>query len=90
MRMLYDRVLVERIEEKHNGVLIVPDVAKEKSMRGKILAVGPGKYRDGEFYPTEVEVGQVVIFNSKWDDMDGKLGNKQVIQEADIICIVEN
>ena len=50
IRPLHDRVIVKRIaeEEKTKGGIIIPDTAKEKPQEGKVIAVGPGKYEDGQ------------------------------------------
>lgn len=68
-----DYILVQRIEDAPRGTIIVPDVAKEKSIKGKVLAVGPGKYIEGVNgnqvrRPLEVKVGDTVFFNSRWND----------------------
>jgi co-chaperonin GroES (HSP10) len=49
-----DLVLIERIEKPQTGAIILPDVAKEKSILGKVLAVGPGKRVAGEWRKTGV------------------------------------
>ena len=68
-----DYVLIERLESvTHSGLIVIPDVAKERSMTGKVIAVGPGKLVEGVNggqvrKPVEVKPGDVVYFNSKWD-----------------------
>ena len=63
---LSDRVLVQReaLEKKTLGGLVLPDSASsEKSTRGTVMAVGPGKIMDnGDRRPVNVQVGQKVIF----------------------------
>src|SRR5690242_16006239 len=94
---LNDRVLVERIEDKEKiGAIFIPDIAREKSFKGKVLAVGPGKReKNGVRRPLAVSVGQTVLFNSRWDDLTSgyeKPTSHQdrlhLIQEADIIGII--
>lgn len=61
---LFDRILVERIEEetKENGI-IIPDAAKEKPQRGRVVEVGPGRQtEDGHILPMGVKVGDIVLF----------------------------
>lgn len=94
-----DFVLIERIEEPQRGVLIVPDIAKPRSIKGKVLAVGPGKRdEDGDLAPMEVKVGDIVLFNSKWSDLAGShyaedqlhIRNLHLIMEADIFARMDS
>jgi len=71
-----DLVLIERIDAPPTGVIVVPDIAQEKSILGKVLAVGPGKMIEGVNgdwvrRPPEVRVGDIVYFNSKWSEFAG-------------------
>ncbi|MBM4018230.1 MAG: co-chaperone GroES [Planctomycetes bacterium] len=64
---LADRVIVKRLEaeEKTKGGIVLPDTAKEKPKRGKVLAVGQGKRLDsGELVKPSVKTGDEVIFSS--------------------------
>ena len=58
VKPLYDRILVERIEETETtrGGIIIPDTAKEKPQEGVVLAVGPGRFEDGNRIPLDVKV----------------------------------
>lgn len=88
-----DRVLIERMEDVPRGTIFLVDA--DKSMKGTVLAVGPGKKdEDGEIQPLDVAPGDVVYFNSKWNDMgeqyqgEGPMQwprNWHLVQEADII-----
>ena len=65
LRPLGDKVIVEVIDEPQTTAsgLVLPDTAKEKSQRGKVLAVGPGKLLDsGEREDMDVNVGDTVLF----------------------------
>ncbi|GAA5513855.1 10 kDa chaperonin [Deinococcus carri] len=94
LKPLGDRVLVEIIEEteqKTAGGLYVPDTAKEKSQRGKVIAVGNGKLLDnGTRVPLDVQEGDTVYF-AKYGgtevSLDGK--NYSLLNERDILAIVE-
>lgn len=71
-----DLVLIERIDALPAGRIIVPDIAKEKSILGRVLAVGPGKLIEGVNgdwvrKTPEVKVGDIVYFNSKWSEFSG-------------------
>jgi len=65
LRPLQDRIIVKRVEEesKTAGGLFIPETAKEKPQRGKIVAVGNGKKtEDGKVLPLDVKVGDLVLF----------------------------
>jgi chaperonin GroES len=89
---LYERVVIEPIEqeEKTGGGLIIPDTAKDKPMRGKVIAVGHGyKSEDGNITPLKVKVGDIVVYG-KWGGTEVKLHNKDlvVIKESELFCII--
>jgi chaperonin GroES len=93
IRPLNDRVLVTRDEEeqKSAGGIIIPDTAKEKPQRGKIVAAGPGKMgEDGKRIPLEVKEGDRVLF-SKYAGTEIKLDGVEHVfmKEDDILSIVE-
>ena len=93
IRPLNDRVLVIREEEeqKSAGGIIIPDTAKEKPQRGKIVAAGPGKMgEDGKRIPLEVKEGDRVLF-SKYAGTEIKLDGVEHVfmKEDDILSIVE-
>ncbi|QQG38333.1 MAG: co-chaperone GroES [Candidatus Kaiserbacteria bacterium] len=91
-----DRVLVRRmdVDEKSPSGIIIPDTAqKEKSKRGVIVAVGPGKYGDeADLIPMTVKAGQKVFFNSGWDNeikMEGDESEYFLIHESDILAVIK-
>jgi chaperonin GroES len=90
-----DRVLVKREEEvvKSPAGIIIPDTAtKEKSKRGVVIAVGPGKYGDeGDLIPMSISVGAKVYFNAGWDNevkMPGDDSDYFLVHESDILAII--
>lgn len=91
-RPLHDRVLIERIEEEvTSGGIVIPDNAKEKPSRGKIIAVGNGKRQDnGDVVAMDVKVGDVVLFG-KYSGTEVKVEGKDmvVMREEDIMGVVE-
>lgn len=94
IRPLADRLVVERIEEdtKTAGGIIIPDTAKEKPQKGKVLAVGPGARDDnGKSIPLDVKVGDVVLF-TKWGGNDIKMDGKEylILKESDVIGVIED
>ncbi|MEX1326812.1 MAG: co-chaperone GroES [Desulfobacterales bacterium] len=93
IRPLNDRVLVIREEEekKSAGGIIIPDTAKEKPQRGKVIAAGPGKMgEDGKRSPLEVKVGDRILF-AKYAGTDIKLDGVEHVfmKEDDILSILE-
>ncbi len=93
VRPLADRVLVKPLEEedKTPGGIILPDTAKEKPMRGRIVAVGNGKVDDkGERIKMEVKVEDVVLYG-KYSGTEIKIDGEEflIMRESDILAIVE-
>jgi len=92
IRPLEDRVVVEPMEaeERTAGGIVLPDTAKEKPQRGKILAVGPGKLLDsGERAAMSVAVGDEVIFGKYGGseiEVDGE--EVKILRESDILAKV--
>ena len=88
---LHDKVLVKRLENqtKSEGGILIPDSAQEKQARGKIISVGPGVHRDGQFIRTCVKEGDEVIF-SRYGGMDIKVDGEElvVVSELEILGIV--
>ncbi|GIW94351.1 MAG: 10 kDa chaperonin [Pirellulaceae bacterium] len=91
---LGDRVVIERddTEERTAGGIVLPDTAKEKLNRGRVLAVGPGKLlKNGERVPLQVKVGDHVLF-SKYAGDEFKVGEDEyvLVREEDILAVVED
>lgn len=87
IKPLADRVLVEpaAAEEKTAGGIIIPDTAKEKPQRGKVVAVGNGKKDE----PMTVKVGDVVLYGKYAGTEISVEGNDYLImREADIVAIL--
>jgi len=92
LQPLGDRVIVEAIEEEEttSSGIVLPDTAKEKPQRGRVLAVGPGARNDkGEVVPLEVAEGDEVIY-SKYGGTEIKLGADEVLilRESDVLAKV--
>ena len=92
VKPLNDRVLVIRIEDeqKTKGGIIIPDTAKEKPQKGRVVAVGPGKRgEDGKRLPLDVKAGDHVIF-SKYAGTDIEINDVEhlFISESDILAVV--
>lgn len=92
LRPLDDRVVVEpqEAEERTAGGIVLPDTAKEKPQRGKVVSVGPGKLLDsGARGPLSVGVGDVVIYG-KYSGSDIEVAGKDVkiLRESEILAKV--
>jgi chaperonin GroES len=93
IRPLSDRLLVQRLEEEYKraGGIIIPDSAKEKQARGKVIAAGPGKVDDsGKRVKLQAKKGDVVLF-SQYGGTDVKLDGIDylIMREDDILGIIE-
>ncbi len=93
LKPLHDRVLVKRIEEdeKTVGGIIIPETAKEKPIKGEVVAAGPGKYEKGEKVKMSVDKGDTVLFN-KYAGTEIKIDGEDflVMREDDILAIIED
>ena len=92
LQPLGDRLIVEVLEEEETTVsgIVLPDTAKEKPQRGKVLAVGPGARDDnGEHVAMDVEEGDEIIF-SKYGGTEIKVGADDVLilRESDVLAKV--
>ena len=87
-----DRVLVELLEEEVSkvGSLYVPDTAKEKPQRGKIIAVGEGRLDGKDLIPMRVKVGDKVLFG-KYAGVELKYEDKEylILNEHDILVVID-
>ena len=92
LQPLGDRLIVEVLEEEETTTsgIVLPDTAKEKPQRGKVLAVGPGSRNDeGKIIPMEIAEGDEIIF-SKYGGTEVKLGTDDVLilRESDVLAKV--
>ncbi|HEU4717619.1 MAG TPA: co-chaperone GroES [Bacteroidia bacterium] len=87
IKPLADRVVVEAAaaEEKTAGGIIIPDTAKEKPQRGKVIAIGTGKKDE----PLTVKVGDNVLYG-KYSGTEIQIDGKDylIMRESDIFAIV--
>ena len=91
LKPLGDRLIVEVLDEEELTVsgIVLPDTAKEKPQRGKVLVVGPGARNPetGEYIQMEIAEGDEVIF-SKYGGSEIKLGADEVLilRESDVLA----
>lgn len=93
IKPLNDRVLVlrEDREDKSAGGIIIPDTAKEKPQKGKVVAVGPGKIsKDGKRIAPEVKAGDHILFG-KYAGTEINIDDVEHVfmREDDILSILE-
>jgi chaperonin GroES len=90
VRPLDDRVVVEPLEaeEKTSGGILLPDSAKQKPQRGRVLAVGPGKLRDdGKRSAVAVAKGDEVLYGRYGgNDIDVEGREIKILRESDILA----
>jgi chaperonin GroES len=92
LRPLDDRVVVEPLEaeEKTAGGILLPDTAKQKPQRGRVLAVGPGKLSDtGSRHALNVKVSDEVLYG-KYSGSEVEVDGKEykILREGDILAKV--
>ena len=93
IRPLADKVLVERLEadSKTAGGIVLPDSAKEKPQRGKVVSVGKGKVLDnGTLRKMQLKKGDMVLFTS-YAGTEVKINGKEylIMNESDIMAVIE-
>jgi chaperonin GroES len=89
LQPLGDRVVVQSIEAEQvtaSGI-VLPDTAAEKPQRGKVIAVGAGRYEDGKRVPVQVAEGDEVIY-SKYGGTEIKVDGEDylILRESDILA----
>jgi chaperonin GroES len=92
LQPLGDRLIVEVLEDEETTAsgIVLPDTAKEKPQRGRVLATGPGGRNDkGEIVPMDVAEGDEIIF-SKYGGTEIKLGMDEILilRESDVLAKV--
>jgi chaperonin GroES len=92
VKPLADRVIVEPLEaaEKTAGGLYIPDNAKEKPQKGRIVAAGPGKLSDsGSLMKMEVKAGDTVLYG-KYSGTEVSIDGKEylIMRESDILAVI--
>ena len=92
IKPLGDRVVIKRFEadEKTAGGILLPDSARNKPQKGKVLSVGPGRTnKDGKFTPLDVKEGDTVLFtNWAGDEFKEAHGENILLMRADDILAV--
>jgi chaperonin GroES len=92
VRPLHDRVVVRRLEEgeQNIGGIIIPDTAKEKPQRGKVIAIGDGKMNDdGKRVPLDVKAGDLILFG-KYTSQEITLDGEEllIMREDEVLAVI--
>ena len=93
IRPLDDRIVLEQVEaeEKTAGGIVLPDTAKEKPQKGKVIAIGEGKLLDdGTRAKPSVKKGDLVLY-AKYGGTEIKVDGKEllILRESDILAKIE-
>jgi chaperonin GroES len=93
LKPLGNRVVVEPLEQEEitAGGIVLPETAKEKPQKGKVLSVGPGdRDEDGKRIPMDVDAGDTVLF-AKYAGTEIKIDGKKllILRESDLLAIVD-
>ena len=93
IRPLHDRLIVRRLEEGEQkiGGIIIPDAAKEKPQRGKVIAAGDGKLNDdGKRVPLDVKAGDLILFG-KYTSQEVKLDGEEylIMREDEVLAVID-
>jgi len=93
LRPLQDRVIVKQAdaEEKTASGIVLPDTAKEKPTKGKVIAVGPGKLDDnGKRMELGVRAGDTVYYG-KYSGTDVEVNGEKfvILRESDLLGVLE-
>ena len=93
LKPLGDRLIVKAVEEEETTAsgIVLPDTAKEKPQKGKVLAVGDGKLEDGKRIPLDVAEGDEVLY-SKYGGTEIKVDGDDllVLRESDVLAKVQS
>ena len=92
IKPLEDRILVKPLDAEQTTAsgLVIPDTAKEKPQEGEVLAVGPGRFEDGQRLPLDVAVGDKVIY-SKYGGTEVKYDGQEylILSARDVLAVIE-
>jgi chaperonin GroES len=92
IKPLEDRILVKPLDAEQTTAsgLVIPDTAKEKPQEGKVLAVGPGRFEEGQRLPLDIAEGDVVVY-SKYGGTEVKYNGQEylILSARDVLAIIE-
>ncbi|MDQ1747288.1 MAG: chaperonin GroES, partial [Frankiaceae bacterium] len=90
IKPLEDRIVVTVLESEQTTAsgIVIPDTAKEKPQEGTVLAVGPGRFENGQRLPLDIKEGDTVIF-SKYGGTEVKFGADEylILSARDVLAV---
>jgi chaperonin GroES len=91
LKPLEDRVVVKPSEGEETTAsgIVIPDTAKERPQEGEVMAVGPGRFEDGQRIPMDVKVGDKVIY-SKYGGTEVKVQGEEylILSARDVLAVI--
>ena len=92
LKPLEDRIVVKPLEEEETTIsgIVIPDTAKEKPVEGEVVAVGPGRFEEGQRVPLDVAAGDKVIY-SKYGGTEVKVEGEEylILSARDVLAVVK-
>ena len=92
IKPLEDRIVVQATEAETTTAsgIVIPDTAKEKPQEGTVLAVGPGRFEDGNRVPLDVNIGDKVLY-SKYGGTEVKYNGEEylVLSARDVLAVID-
>jgi chaperonin GroES len=92
IKPLEDRIVVKPLDAEQTTAsgLVIPDTAKEKPQEGEVLAVGPGRFEEGNRLPLDVKVGDTVLY-SKYGGTEVKYSGQEylILSARDVLAVIE-
>jgi chaperonin GroES len=92
IKPLEDRIVVKPLDAEQTTAsgLVIPDTAKEKPQEGEVLAVGPGRFEEGQRLPLDVKVGDTVLY-SKYGGTEVKYSGQEylILSARDVLAVIE-
>ncbi|MDP2763152.1 MAG: co-chaperone GroES [Enterobacteriaceae bacterium] len=91
IRPLSDRVVIKRVEKRTtDGGIIIPETSNDKSQKGIVIAIGPGKVDNGKLQPLSLKCNDNVIFGKySGTEITIKGQDYLIMKEEDVIGIIE-
>lgn len=95
IKPLADRVVIkpfteEEAEKKNASGIIIPEtVSKEAPAEGRVVAVGPGRFEDGQLVPVDLKIGDIVVFSKyNYDDINIDGVEYYILKEEHILAVL--
>ena len=92
LKPLEDRIVVKPSEEEETTPtgIVIPDTAKERPQEGEVIAVGPGRYEEGQRIPMDVKAGDKVIY-SKYGGTEVKVEGEEylILSARDVLAVLQ-